>query len=81
MAKINPFMEKVTSQSQCDYFAKSLDTNGYVVEHVEEEGYHLYIKVLGTVEPVNTFATKQEAKDTVNKIQAAITVMLKLASK
>ncbi|UGO52925.1 hypothetical protein ODDIEODDIE_64 [Escherichia phage vB_EcoS_OddieOddie] len=81
MATIDPFMKKVNSKSACYYFGKSLDINGYVVEHVEGEGYILYIKVLDSVEYVNTFASKQEVQDTVDTIKAAIISMLKLACK
>lgn len=81
MATIDPFMKQVNSKSACNYFGKSLDINGYVVEHVEDEGYILYIKVLDSVEYVNTFASKQEVQDTVDTIKAAIISMLKLACK
>lgn len=81
MATIDPFMKQVNSKSACNYFGKSLDINGYVVEHVEGEGYRLYVKVLDSVEYVNTFASKREARDTVDNIKAAIISMLKLASK
>ena len=81
MATIDPFMKQVNSKSSCCYFGKSLDINGYVVEHVEGEGYRLYVKVLDSVEYVNTFASKREARDTVDNIKATVISMLKLASK